>query len=396
MAKAKPVILNVLGTDGNDTLRSTNGLQSFDGGAGIDKLVFDEGTQGVTVNLKTGKMTDSFGQAETLSNIEIVVGTSFNDKITGSDFADYLVGGGGNDTLSGGLGSDELYGGEGDDILIGGGDSDYFVGGAGNDTIKGGSGFDLLDYSDEGGAFGVTVNLTNKTGLDTYGDTDTITGIDRVRGTELADSLTGNGSANLLEGGDGNDMLSGLAGDDILWAGFGDDTVLGGNGNDELVGARGADMLNGGKGIDTVNYSLDAGWHGVSVNLNTGFAEDSWGDTDTLVAIENLVGTEFADWFMGNASANTFTGGAGDDIMTGGAGADIFVFAAGHGNDQINDFTTGDMLDLRGLGFTSVADVLAASSGHDLGAVIHTGEGSSIVLVDVNVSSLASLGYIFS
>jgi Ca2+-binding RTX toxin-like protein len=396
MAKAKPVILNVLGTNGNDILRSTNGLQSFDGGAGIDTLVFDEGTQGVTVNLKTGKMIDSFGQAETLSGIEIIIGTSFNDKITGSDFADYLIGGGGNDTLSGGLGSDELYGGDGDDILIGGGDSDYFVGGRGNDTIKGGSGFDLVDYSDEGGTLGITVNLATKKIIDTYGDTDAVTGVDRVRGTDVADSMTGNGSANLFEGGAGNDTLDGAGGDDILWAGFGDDTLIGGTGNDQLVGGRGDDKIDGGKGVDVVDYSLDGGWHGASVNLQTGVAEDTWGSYDTIKNVENVVGSQFNDWFLGNASANAFTGGAGNDVMTGGAGADTFIFGANHGNDRINDFSAGDVLDLRGLGFTSVADIVAASVGHELGVQINTGDGSSILLVDVNISNVATLGYLFA
>jgi Ca2+-binding RTX toxin-like protein len=396
MAKVKPVILNVLGTDGNDALRSSDSLEAIIGGEGIDTLSFDEGSQGVIVNLKNGRMTDSFGQVETLSGIEIVVGTSFNDKIIGSDMTDYLIGGAGNDTLSGGLGSDELYGGEGDDSIVGGGDADYMVGGQGNDIIKGGSGFDLIDYSDEGGTFGITVNLATKTIVDTYGDTDTVTGVDRIRGTDLVDLLIGNGSANLFESGAGNDSLNGAGGDDLLWAGFGDDTLLGGTGNDQLVGGRGDDSLDGGKGTDSADYSLDAGWHGASVNLDTGIAEDTWGSYDTIKNVENVVGSEFADWIMGNAFANIFTGGAGDDTMTGGNGADAFVFAQGHGRDQINDFTAGDILDLRGLGFATIDDVIAASTGHELGAVINTTEGSSIVLVDVNIATLGSLGYLFS
>jgi Ca2+-binding RTX toxin-like protein len=396
MATIKKVILNVLGTDGNDTIQNTGAVEMIQGGFGIDKVIFEEGTKGINVNLATGKVTDSFGNKETISGVEIVIGTSFNDIIIGSANADYLIGNGGDDKLSGGAGSDELYGGTGNDTMNGGADSDYMVGGAGNDAINGGAGFDLVDYSDEGGTSGVTVNLTTKAATDTYGGTDTLTSVERIRGTELVDSLTGNSVANMFEGGAGNDMLDGAGGDDILWAGFGDDMVIGGTGHDQLVGGRGFDTLNGGRGIDTVDYSLDAGWHGVAVNLMTGLAEDTWGDTDTLIAVENLVGSEFADWFMGNGSANSLTAGAGDDIMTGGAGADTFVFGAGHGHDKINDYVAGDMLDLRGLGFTSAADVVAASAGHELGAVINTGEGSSIVLVDVNISSLGNLSYIFA
>jgi hypothetical protein len=38
---------------------------------------------------------------------------------------------------------------------------------------------------------------------------------------------------------------------------------------------------------------------------------------------------------------------------------------------------------------------MANAVGHDLGVMIRTGEGSSILLVDVNVANIAKLGYIF-
>jgi Ca2+-binding RTX toxin-like protein len=397
MATAKKVVLNVLGTADNDTLTSTGVVEMIDGGAGIDKLVFTEGTRGVVVNLKTGTLTDSFGAKDTISNVEIIIGTSFADKITGSDFTDYLVGGAGNDSLYGGGGSDEIYGGTGNDLISGGAASDYMVGGAGADTINGGAGFDMVDYSDEGGAFGVTVNLTTNMGVDSYGDTDTFVSVERIRATELADSLTGSSGANMFEAGAGNDTVSGMNGNDTLIGGFGDDSLLGGSGNDELVGGRGNDIIDGGAGAaDVADYSADGGWHGVSVSLLAGNAEDSWGDIDQLIGIEQVRGTEFADWFHGDKRANTFMGNGGADTITGGGGNDIFVFGALHGNDQINDFGTGDKLSLVGLGFTSAADVVAAATGHDLGVMIQTGVDSSIVLVDVNISSVATLGYIFA
>jgi Ca2+-binding RTX toxin-like protein len=381
------VILNVLGTNGADTLKSTGAVEIIGGGDGIDKLIFDEGTKGVTVNLKSGTLTDSFGNSEKVTGIEIVIGTSFADKITGSDKADYLVGGAGNDTLSGGLGQDELYGGTGNDSLSGGSDSDYFVGGAGNDTINGGAGFDLVDYSDEGGLSGIKVNLLTNKATDSYGDTDTFIAIERVRGTDFADTLSGNNSANMFEGGGGNDILRGN---------FGDDVIKGGTGNDMLTGGRGFDTLDGGTGNDTVDYRADDGWHGVSVNMTTGLAVDSWGDTDKFVSIERVIGTDFADWFMGSTAANQLNGMGGNDTLAGGGGNDTFVFWADHGNDQINDFNAGDILDLAAFGFKSVDDVIAHSSGHELGVIIQTSATSSIVLVDVNVTSLATLGYIFA
>jgi Ca2+-binding RTX toxin-like protein len=395
MATTKKVVLNVLGTENNDTLKSTGAVEMLDGGAGIDKLTFEEGTRGVNVNLKSGKVTDSFNNKETVAGFEIVVGTSFADKIVGSDNTDYLDGGAGNDSLYGGNGADELYGATGDDLLSGGNGNDYLVGSRGNDKLEGGAGYDTADYSDEAGA-GITVDMTAGTVIDNYGDIDMLKSIERVRATDFADTMIGSSAANTFEAGAGNDTLDGLGGNDVLLAGFGDDKVLGGTGNDVLVGGRGADYLDGGTGTDTVDYSQDAGWHGVSVNLATGLAEDSWGDLDTLVSVERVTGTEFADWFLGNKSKNTLNGGAGDDTLAGGGGNDTFVFQAGHGHDVINDFNAGDVLDLAALGFTSVDQVVAAASGHDLGVVITTGEGSSVVLVDVNVTSVATLGYLFA
>ena len=132
------------------------------------------------------------------------------------------------------------------------------------------------------------------------------------------------------------------------------------------------------------------------VDLTTGIAEDSWGDVDKFISVERVIGTNFADWFMGNTAANQLNGMGGNDTLAGGGGNDTFVFWADHGNDQINDFNTGDILDLAAFGFKTVDDVIAHATGHELGVIIQTSATSSIVLVDVNVTSLATLGYIFA
>ena len=97
----------------------------------------------MTVNLVDGTATDGTG-TDTLSNIENVIGSAFNDHITGDDNANILSGGAGDDELIGGLGNDTLIGGEGNDTLYGGEGNDVLRGGAGNDTLYGGAGNDLL------------------------------------------------------------------------------------------------------------------------------------------------------------------------------------------------------------------------------------------------------------
>jgi Ca2+-binding RTX toxin-like protein len=400
MAKVAKVVLTLAGTAGDETLTSTAAVEVLSGGEGFDTLRFEEGTKGINVNLKTGKAWDAFGNRETVSGFEVVFGTDKDDRITGSDSADILVGGGGNDRLVGNAGNDEIYGGTGDDVISGGAGSDYMVGGQGNDRIHGGQGYDYVDYWDEGGAFGVEVNLGKSYAIDTYGTRDTLHSIERVRGTDLGDSITGNGSNNLLDAGGGDDILDGGNGDDVLWGGFGVDVIKGGNGNDTIVGGRGNDTIIGGRGTDTLDYGSENGWRSVSVHLGTGFAEDTWGDLDTLSlkkneTVENVIGTALGDWIHGSALANVLTGGAGDDTLTGGGGKDTFVFATGHGNDRINDFSLDDTLDLRGTGLVDLQAVLDGAVGVDLGVELHTGDGT-ITLVDVNITSLATLNYLFA
>src|SRR5690606_13486578 len=76
-------------------------------------------------------------------------------------------------------------------------------------------------------------------------------------------------------------------------------------------------------------------------------ATDGFGDTDTLIGIENVTGTSFADTIIGNASNNTIGGGVGIDTLTGGSGVDTFASGTGGGLDTITDFdASSDKLSL--------------------------------------------------
>jgi hypothetical protein len=84
--------------------------------------------------------------------------------------------------------------------------------------------------------------------------TDTLSGIESVIGTALADSLTGDGNNNQLDGGMGNDSLDGGAGDDayVLNLGGGQDHITDASGSDSIVFGAGitaaqvsASMVNG-------------------------------------------------------------------------------------------------------------------------------------------------------
>ncbi|VEF09779.1 VCBS protein [Pseudomonas fluorescens] len=127
------------GGAGNDLLYSGLGNDLLDGGSGLDTASYAHATAGVTVNLSllTGQNTLGAG-TDTLTGIENLIGSNFNDSLTGD---------GNNNVINGGLGNDFLNGGAGDDLLIGGMGNNTLTGGAGADTfewLKGNSGHDLI------------------------------------------------------------------------------------------------------------------------------------------------------------------------------------------------------------------------------------------------------------
>ncbi|WP_052120677.1 beta strand repeat-containing protein [Inquilinus limosus] len=298
---------NVLnGGDGDDTLRGGDGADTLNGGAGSDFANYQGSEQGVTVNLLAGTASGGFAQADVLTSIENLYGSSHDDQLTGDNGRNIIGGELGNDTIVGNGGDDALSGEGGDDNLDGGDGNDRLVGGDGVDTIHGGNNDDSVDA------------------------------------------------------GTGNDIVFGEAGNDNLYGGDGSDQLDGGDGNDILEGGAGTDALTGGAGIDTASYASSSA--GVTVSLVTGAGTGGDAQGDTLSGIEQLLGSGFNDHLTGDANANTLWGQAGDDVLAGGgggdllkggAGSDSFVYTAlsdstvvSTGKDTIADFSTGDKIDL--------------------------------------------------
>jgi len=284
------------GGAGNDFLVGADGNDTLVGGSGTDTADYSASASAVTVNLATNVNTGGDAAGDSLSGIENVTGSAFNDTLTGDANANVLIGGAGTDTLDGGTGNDTIDG------------------GAGNDTVTGGAGTDTASYADATSA--VTVNLSTATAQNTIGaGTDTLSGFENLTGSDYNDTLTGDGNANVITGGAGNDTLSG------------------GAGNDTLDGGAGNDTLTGGSGSDTADYSNATA--GVTVNLSTATAQNTVGaGTDTLSSMENLTGSNYDDSLTGTASANIISGGAGNDTIAGGAGAD--TLNGGSGSDTLN------------------------------------------------------------
>lgn len=204
-------------------------------------------------------------------------------------------------------------------------------------------------------------------------------------GTTADDVLVGAADSH-LHGGDGND---------VLVAGPGTNELFGDNGNDMLFSGPGNDLLDGGAGINTANYSLATA--GVSVSTaELGPQHTGGAGVDTLVNIQNLMGSNYNDHLTGDQGNNLLNGGAGDDVLiggsgnnvlTGGPGSDTFQWQAGNtGHDTVTDFNFGiDKLDLSQLLQGEHADA------NSLENYLHfsvSGNGASLVST-IDVSSVA-------
>jgi Ca2+-binding RTX toxin-like protein len=75
----------------------------------------------------------------------------------------------------------------------------------------------------------------------------------------------------------------------------------------------GNDTLDGGAGVDSASYGFAPS--GVVVDLAAGTGTGN--GSDTLIGIENLEGSFFADTVIGDLGPNVISGGSGDDTVRG-------------------------------------------------------------------------------
>jgi Ca2+-binding RTX toxin-like protein len=356
----------VYGDEGADQLSNYSETPTtFFGGPGADSLQGRSGGSdtvdysnvvgGVTVNLRARKASaDGEGSSDIVRDITNVVGSNFDDTIEGDDWDNVLRGLRGTDTVSysgasegfsgetgvtvdlsvtapqdtndgvdtlsdfenvaGSLTGDTLSGDENPNVLSGGGGDDTLNGRRGDDTFLGGTGSDTASFAD---AFGVDADLG--TGTATGQGLDELTGVENLLGSPYADRLTGNALNNQLRGGAGNDILNG----------------------------RGAqDYMDGGADFDTADYSSAP--NGVTVDLPSRSATGD-GD-DTLWFTENVTGSPYDDWIIGDDSSNVLDGRGGNDDITGGDGNDTVIGALGNDTLMVRD---------------SVADTVRCGPGTD-------------------------------
>ena len=345
---------NVLsGDNGDDYIVGGADNDTISGGAGFDILDYGNATGAVKVSLAITTAQNTGGAGiDTISGIEALRGSAFNDTLTGSA---------GNDSLDGAAGADTMKGGAGDDT--------YYVDNTGDVVTE-------------------TLNAGNDqviTTLATYTLGANIEGL----GYAGAGNFTGTGN------GLNNNILGG-AGDDALFGGVGNDRLDGTGGNDVLNGGVGADLMFGGSGNDTfyVDNTGDTAQESVGGGNDTVYATASFvvgaGNEIEHVILTgpsaiNATGNEFNDDLTGNGAKNTLDGGAGDDHMAGLGGDDTYVVdsvgdvvseAANEGTDTVkttlSTYSLGD--NVENLTFTGSGDF--TGTGNVLANAITGGAGN--------------------
>ena len=336
----------LLGGAGDDVLLGGAGADLMDGGDGRDTATYALSTSRVVYVAGDGAASVGDAVGDALINIEVILGSNFDDIFALSNGADELFGNAGNDTLAG-LGGDDLL-----------------VGGLGSDRLDGGDGTDTASYVNA--TSGVYVYIGDGGNWTGEAAGDVFISIENITGSAFNDILGADNGINRLDGG---------AGDDLLF----------GNG--------GGDILIGGSGFDTASYATAGS--GVYVFFGDG---GNWtGDAagDQLFSIEGLIGSNFNDILGGDAGANLLAGGGGDDILFGNGGGDTFFGNDGFDLVSYATATSGIYLFFSDLGnatgdaqgdqeFSSIEGIIGSNfndiiGGGDFGDTLAGGGGDDVL-----------------
>ncbi|TYP84596.1 ExeM/NucH family extracellular endonuclease [Blastococcus xanthinilyticus] len=129
---ASKVYVNVVYTDASGTRRSLNQVEEYAATAVAPQLC--QGLEPTIVG------TDGDDVLRGTNGRDVIMGLGGDDTITGRNGEDVVCGGDGNDVIDGDNGDDTLLGGAGDDTLRGNNGGDTLIGGSGTDVLEQGRG----------------------------------------------------------------------------------------------------------------------------------------------------------------------------------------------------------------------------------------------------------------
>ena len=324
------------GGDGNDTLEGMGGADTLDGGAGNNTASYAHANAAVAALLGTAPAGSGIvASGHALNDVYINI-----QNLTGSNFNDTLVGSTGDNVLDGGVGNDLLISNGGNDTLLGGAGDDTLVSAAGTNTLNGGTNNDLVSYRYD--TTGVSASLLDSSTNTGQAANDTYISIEGLEGGSGNDTLTGDAGANLLVGADGNDTLIG---------GVGADSLVGGNGTDTASYATATSAVIVNLTDNVYNYATKTS----TITSTLGVTQLGDAAGDVYDSIENVIGSDFADYLVGNSGANRLTGGIGNDTLEG------IGNALGLGGDTLDGGTDSDTVTYIHAGAAVTASILLSN-----------------------------------
>jgi len=348
-----------LGNGGNDTVIGafTDLLQndSVDGGEAIDTLIIT-GDSEFSVEVYAGSTSNQLNIAGT-----IVLGFENFDFSGFTTDVNFYGAAGTNNTFLGGLGTDTVdYTGLGARAILkaqgiiekGNGGQDIVRA----DIIIGDAGFANAIDASSSSTTPIVVDLSTDSltviGLPSGDATFTVVNFVDVTGSQLADTITGDGQNNTFNGQAGDDSFIGSAGNDIIIGGNDLDTVDYSQLEAQITLKAQGIIEKEGIGSDTVQVEtiigngnfknvIDASFSSttpIAVDLSTDsltVAGLPSGDaTFTVANFVDVIGTQTGDTIKGNGDDNTLDGQAGDDELFGTDGNDTII--GGDGFDSLN------------------------------------------------------------
>ncbi len=344
------------------TFIASRGSDVFAGATdATDTVDYSQGTAsaGVKIDLSVPGQTTVGSGTDTLTSIENVIGTQFNDYLRGSTSDNELWGMGGDDKLRASGGHDVLHGGDGTDTLL---------------VILDVTTVDSTTVADSATVFGdAGDDVITVVGLATTSATvDGGSGDDTIRVADFAGSLT-------LTLGDGQDRVVVTDEQTVLNRVVITDFQAGDNGDRIDLNV----FLAGINPFDTDTLRLVDSTDGTLVQLNT---VDGWQD---IAVLQGVTSDQLTAWNFSGASPTGISaagevihafgdayGTAGDDVIYGatayGQGASIY---AGAGNDVIYSLPSWDFSPVVDAGAGD--DIIHVSSG-----LITTGSGNDVLIAN--------------
>jgi hypothetical protein len=372
------------GMDGDDFLGGGPGDDTLNGGAGFDTVGYGMAGSAVTVDLVAGTATGGGGN-DTLSGIDAVNGSLFNDVLRGHGGDNTLNGNDGNDFLIGRAGNDTLNGGNGIDIArFFGARSAYsfspgtVVGPDGTDTTNG---IELLQF-DDAFMLGFGITPINISGI-------ALTGGVPIYGRSVADNLTVGSNANGRLIDLGNDA-------DTLTIGLGGPTT-----QNISLNVANVEFINSFSGSLILNMAPTSILNGTTVDLGT------FGDALNLANGDNLVTTINVETINAFGNGNDTINYFGDAAMPGsfnlGGGANV-IYLLGT-NTEFSLALSGDNLTVYGettgsngggehisLSNSQAGTSFDLGGGHDTLQLFGTETFTNLVYVK-NVEEVDSVGF---